>query len=105
VAGQPQVRDRSTAALGSTLPVRQPVHQHAADPLHSARNTSHQRFQGVTALFRGWQLRGEAPTIQPALALYRELWAGGYTLTLITGRSAHAFEMHGVPISIRVSWT
>jgi hypothetical protein len=42
------------------------------------------------SLLRWWQLRGEAPAIQPALALYRELWAEGYTLTLITGRSAAA---------------
>lgn len=40
------------------------------------------------SLLRGWQLQGETPAIQPALALYHELWAEGYTLTLITGRSA-----------------
>lgn len=45
-------------------------------------------------MLRGWQLRGEAPAIQPALALYRELWAEGYTLTLITGRCPAASQMH-----------
>ena len=44
-------------------------------------------------MLRGWQLRGEAPAIQPALTLYRELWAEGYTLTLITGRSAAAAQI------------